>query len=104
MCFSIIQSFARIREDKKYLDNFRIITLLAINYLRSFRRVTCLKLVGAGMLAMDMSGGILIYRCFGFHASCFGFPASALAGAMPQFQRVSLLDSLIMPAIGADTG
>ena len=82
-----------------FLYNFRIVARFAIHYLRPFWRVTCLKLVGAWMLAMDMSSGILIYRGFGFRASDFGFPANALAGTVPQLQWISLFNSLLMPAI-----
>ena len=48
-----------------------------------------------------MGGGVGVLERFGFRASCFGFPARALAGSVPEFERVSLLESLVVSAVGA---
>ena len=82
---TLIRVFLQIDTGLRVLSlyNFRIVARFAIHYLRPFWRITCFKLIGAGMLAMDMSGGILIYRGFGFRASCFRFPAGTLENAVP---------------------
>ena len=81
------------------LPHFTLIASFAIHNLRSLRSVTRLKLIRAGFVLRmgGVVGGISIYPVVG------GL-TSASTSPVPQFEGVSLLETLIMPAVGAKTG